>query len=156
MPADVPRAKATRADTPTTVDDTIEQFTTWEHPINWSMPSDQELQEWFAPRFAQVIAGSSIAATLSSTCFCAFVIHEAGKFLDPYPIEQCPESRANFKWVLRHIFAAKTVDTIIDKIEDEAELFGIGYAMRRYVYNRPLTMWISHISETMIALSRVA
>jgi hypothetical protein len=156
MSADVPKTKAPRADTPINEDDTVEQFTTWEHPLKWSMPSNQELQEWFAPKFAQVIASSSIATTLSSTCFCAFVIHEAEKFLHPYVIEQCPASRANFERVLKQIFTAKAVDTVLDKIEEEGELFGRGYARRRYIFKRPLTMWISHIAETMIGFSRVA
>jgi hypothetical protein len=36
------------------------------------------------------------------------------------------------------------------KILDEMLLFGNSYAYRRYIKNRPITSWISHIAETII------
>jgi hypothetical protein len=129
--------------------------TTWAHPIDWCMPSHHQLQEWFAPRFAHVLADSSIPRRISSTCFCAFVIHEAEKYLEPYPIEQCPASVANFEWVLKSIFIDEAVDRILQKVEEEGSLFGFKYARRRYILYRPLTMWISHIAETMMGTSGV-
>jgi hypothetical protein len=129
----------------------LEQCTFRLHRGDWPTPLYTQLREWFAPGFARFLSKSrALPPKDSSTCFCALVIHEVRRFLCPYNIGECPQSCWKWQYELRRIFAAKAVKMTQHKILDEMSLFGNSHAYERYIKNRPLSSWISHITETII------
>jgi hypothetical protein len=121
------------------------------HRDDWRTPSYSQLRKWFAPEFAKFLSKSRIIPPkTSSTCFCALVIHEAKGFMYPYNIGECPRSCWEWEYKLERIFTAKVVKVTQRKILDKMSLLGNNYAYRRYIKNRPITSWISHIAETII------
>jgi hypothetical protein len=138
---------------PTNTHEEIEQPTSLIHRKDWPSPSYQQLCQWFTPEFAKILYTRGFPPTVTpTTCFCAFVIHEAERFMDPYNIGEFPRSIGDLRETLSLIFTEVDVDTTRLQIftEDRSSSLSFDCIGKRYVRKRPLMIWISHIAETII------
>jgi hypothetical protein len=138
---------------PTNTHEEIEQPTSLIHRKDWPSPSYQQLYQWFTPEFAKILYTRGFPPTVTpTTCFCAFVIHEAERFMDPYNIGEFPRSIGDLREALSLIFTEVDVDTTRIQVftEDRSSSLSFDCIGKRYVRKRPLMIWISHIAETII------
>jgi hypothetical protein len=124
----------------------IELFATWKHPSNWAIPPDEKLQEWFATDFARRLS-KSLDHRLSGECFCAFVAREADEYTSAYNVDDTPRTRDDFEQMMRRVSSTSVVSEVQWKLYQEAESCGHDHVDKRFIVQRSLSMWITHLAE---------